>query len=88
MSNEKPPVAKYKLVVEITGNSHEEIEEELLYLTRGGYLLDVDYYRRDECRVIGGRQTTTLIHQNPSMTPERYDAELSEWFNSRKDKKA
>lgn len=73
---DEPPVPKYRLTLTITGNSHEEIERELLVQTRGGYLLDSDYYRRDSWHVIGGRETSVMEHTNPDMTPERYDAEL------------
>jgi hypothetical protein len=82
--NDRPPVAKYRLTVEITGNTHHEIEHELLVLTRGGYLLDSDGYKRDEFHVIGGTVTTTLEHRNPDMTPERYEAELDAWWEARK----
>lgn len=78
-----PPVAKYKYTLIITGNSHDEIEREILSQTRGGYLLDSDYYKRDSFHVIGGRDTTILEHTNPDMTPERYRAELDAWFDAR-----
>ena len=78
------PVPKYRLTLVIEGNSHDEVEGELLSMTRGGYLLDTDYYKRDSCHVVDGRRTVTLEHQNPDMTPERYDAELSEWFDGRR----
>lgn len=85
MSDEtRPPVTKYRLTVEISGNSHGEIEQELGYLTRGGYLLDSDYHQRDEFHVIGGRVTATLRHTNPEQTPEGYKRELDEWFAARK----
>lgn len=81
MSNEtRPPVAKYRLTVEIDGNSHDEIEQELGYLTRGGYLINSDHHERDEFHVIGGRVTATLRHTNPEQTPEGYTRELEEWF--------
>jgi len=79
-----PPVAKYRMTLVIEGNTHDEIEGELLSMTRGGYLLFTDYYQRDETHVVGGRRTMRLEHRNPDMTPERYDAELSEWFDARK----
>jgi hypothetical protein len=84
MSAPKPPTAKYRYTVEITGNSHDEIQRELLGLTRGGYLLDSEYETRDEFHVIGGRRSTRLLHVNPEMTPERYEAELDEWWQARK----
>ena len=80
----KPPVAKYKLTLTITGNSHTEILAEIVRQTRGGMLLDSNYERRDEWQVVGGRTTSVMRHTNPDMTPERYDRELAEWFNSRK----
>ena len=82
---DNPPVAKYRLTIEITGNSHDEIEGELLALARGGYLLDSDGYKRDAFQVVGGRGFRTLEHTNPDMTPERYAAELRAWWEARKD---
>jgi hypothetical protein len=83
-TTDKPPVAKYRLTLTITGNSHDEIEHELLVMTRGGYLHDSDGYERDEFHVIGGRRTAVLEHTNPDMTPERYDAELDAWWQARR----
>ena len=82
MHETPPPVAKYRLTVEITGNTHGEVEHELLLLTRGGYLHDSDYYTRDEWSVIGGRSTRRMEHANPDMTPERYDVELESWWST------
>lgn len=85
MSNiPEPPTAKYRLTLTITGNSHDEIERELLSMTRGGYLNDSDYHQRDEFKVIGGRRTATLEHTNPEMTPARYGEELRAWWEARK----
>lgn len=78
----EPPTPKYKFTVEIIGNSHDEIEQELHYLVRGGYLLDSDYGRRDTFKVYGGRKTSTLEHTNPDMTPDRYKAELDAWWTA------
>lgn len=80
----KPPTAKYELTLVLHGNSHDEIERELLGLTRGGYLLDSDYHRRDEFHVVGGRRAATLRHTNPEMTPGEYDATLEAWWRARK----
>lgn len=80
----KPPVAKYELTLVLHGNSHEELESELLSMTRGGYLLDSDYHRRDDFHVIGVNGVRTLRHTNPQMTPERYAADLETWWQSRK----
>lgn len=82
--NTPPPVAKYRYTLTITGNSHEEVEREMLTMTRGGYLLDSDYYERDAFHVIGGRSTRVLEHTNPDQTPEGYEQQLSEWFEERK----
>jgi hypothetical protein len=78
-----PPVAKYTLTLTITGNSHDEIETELAYQSRGTYLLNSDYQKRDEFLVYGGRYTSKLVHTNPEMTPERYESELSAWSKRR-----
>ena len=83
--NSGPPTAKYELSITLHGNSHEEIERELLSMTRGGYLLDSDHHRRDEFHVVGGRGTRVLKHANPEMTPDRYDAELDAWWRARKE---
>ena len=80
----EPPTAKYKFTVEITGNSHDEIEREILLLNSGGYLLDSGYHKRDSFYVIGGRSTRRLVHENPEMTPERYEQELEAWWQQRK----
>ncbi len=82
---DNPPVAKYKLTIEFTGNSHEELETEILYYQNGGYLLDSDYHKRDQFDVLGGRKTTRLEHTNPEMTPERYDEELQAWSANRRE---
>ena len=47
MTAPEPPVTKYELTVKIRGNTHDEIEDELLTLVHGGYLLDSDYGKRD-----------------------------------------
>ena len=84
MTAPEPPVAKYELTLTITGNSHDEILAEIERQARGGMLLDSDCERRDEWHVIGGNTERVMRHTNPDMTPERYDRELAEWFDSRK----
>lgn len=79
-----PPVAKYRYTLTVTGNSHEEIENEIVVMTRGGYLLDSHYYERDEFTVYGGTSTRVLEHVNPDQTPESYSKELDEWFDRRR----
>lgn len=80
MSDENPPpVTKYKYTLTVYGNSHEEVEDEVLLMTRGGYLLDSKYGERDEFRVTGGRSTRILEHTNPEQTPEEYMRELKAW---------
>jgi hypothetical protein len=79
-----PPTAKYRYTLTIIGNSHGEIVGELVAATRGGYLIDSDYYERDEFLAYGGRKTSRLEHTNPSQTPETYAAELDQWSASRK----
>ena len=79
----EPPRAKYRLTVTITGNTLEEVEEELGYQVRGGFLLDSDYYKRDEWTVYGGTSTRVMECVDPDMTPERYQSELDEWWRAR-----
>lgn len=80
----EPPIARYKYTLTITGNSHDEIERELLVMTRGGYLLDSEYHARDAFEVFGGTSTRTLEHANPDMTPEAYREALDAWWQQRK----
>jgi hypothetical protein len=79
-----PPVTKYKFTAVIRGNTHAEIVNELVSLTRGGYLLASDYEKRDEFDSYGGRDHITLEHTNPDMTPERYAEQLEAWAVARK----
>jgi hypothetical protein len=79
VTTEPPPVPKYKLTVTVYGNSHGEVEHELLMLTRGGYRLDSDHGQRDAFSVHGGRSSRVLEHTNPDQTPEAYKAALRAW---------
>ncbi len=83
-SDPDPPKPRYKLTLTITGNTLDEIAHELVAQSRGGFLIDSDYYTRDEWTVYGGRVTSRMEHVNPEMTPERYAAELNEWSGLRK----
>lgn len=80
----EPPVPKYKLTLVITGNTHEEVEEELYQYANSCFLLDTHGYRRDEFEVLGGTRHAKLEHLNPSQTPEGYMSDLSAWFRNRK----
>ena len=81
---DEPPVAKYKYTLIITGNSHVEIQHELLTHAQGGYLINSDYETRDEWHAFGGRYESLMEHTNPDQTPEKYDAELDAWWQERK----
>lgn len=83
-THQDPPVTKYKFTAVIRGNTHAEIVDELVTLTRGGYLLASDYEKRDEFDSYGGRDHITLEHTNPEQTPERYAEELEAWSVDRK----
>jgi hypothetical protein len=80
----EPPVARYRLTLTLTGNTLDEIEAELLSMTRGGFLLDSDYRKRDSWHVWGARSDRVMEHVNPEMTPERYAEELDAWWQERK----
>ena len=84
MTAPEPPVTKYELTVKIRGNTHDEIEDELLTLVRGGYLLDSDYGKRDAWNSTGGRCTSVMVHTNPEQTPEKYRDELDAWWSEHK----
>lgn len=84
----EPPIARYRLTVTITGNTLDEVEDELVTLTRGGFLLDSGYGKRDEWNSTSGRATRVMEHRNPEMTPERYRAELDAWWESTKTARA
>ena len=102
LTDDKPPVPRYRFTLTVTGNTLDEIESELVSQTRGGwidvpgesvtpdggrlarFLLDSDYYKRDEWEVWGGVSTSRMEHLNPTMTPDRYAQELDTWFQRRK----
>lgn len=81
---DRPPVAKYRLEVVITGNTMEEVQSELGFLAHGGYMLSSEYLKSDEFQSTSGRVTTTQTMPNPGMTAERYTAELDAWFKLRR----
>ena len=83
-----PPVARYRYTLTLTGNSVDEIESELLTQTRGGFLIDSDYEKRDEWHVAGGCKTSVMKQVNPGMTADRYAEELDAWWRSRKASRA
>lgn len=80
--SETPPVAKYRLTVTITGNTLDEIEDRLVEQTRGGFLLDSDYRKRDAWDSTDGRTRSVMEHRNPVMTPEQYSDDLAAWFHA------
>ena len=80
----EPPIARYRLTLTIKGNTLDEIEDALIVQTRGGFLLDSDYGKRDSWNSTDGTTTSVMEHLNPDMTPERYSAELHAWWTARK----
>jgi len=76
-----PPVPRYKLTVEVTGNTLDEVTDEIY-----GVGLNAPWTigRRDECEIVGGTRTIRLQHTNPTQTPENYRAELDAWAKARK----
>lgn len=83
-SKPQPPVSRYKLELTITGNTLDEIQDELQIMVNGGFHLDSGGGRRHEWECWGGTTTRRMRHTNPGMTPERYRAELREWFDARR----
>ena len=84
LTDDEPPVPRYRFTLTVTGNTLDEIESELVSQTRGGFLLDSDYYKRDKWEVWGGVSTRRMEHLNPTMTPDRWAQELDTWFQRRK----
>jgi len=80
----EPPVARYRLTLSIVGNTLNEIEDELLAQTRGGFLVASGFGNRDSWHSAAGRVQSVMEHRNPDMTPERYAAELDAWFTARR----
>ncbi|UTN91517.1 hypothetical protein SEA_PERIWINKLE_63 [Gordonia phage Periwinkle] len=78
------PEHRFKYTLTVWGDSHAEIETELLHQVNGGYELDSDHHRRGAFRVISGRTTSALEHINPGQTPENYARELKAWNEQRK----
>lgn len=79
---DQPPVPRYKLEVTITGNTLDEIQSELDMMATSGFLMDHQNGARHEWECWGGTTTRKMNHTNPDMTPERYSAELREWFDA------
>ena len=76
---DQPPTPRYRYTLIVEGNTHDEIEHELLVCTRGGYLLDSDYYQRDEWHVVGGHTDSTSVSPGPYPTlPEM----LRDWADT------
>lgn len=80
-----PPKARYRLTLEVDGNTHDELLEELHYLLHGGYVIHTNGYERDEADWYGGRLHARLEQMNPDQTPERYEQELHDWSERRRE---
>ena len=57
MADLEPPVAKYKLTLTVYGNSHQEVQEELLSQVQGGYLIISEDEQRDRWRLLDQIET-------------------------------
>lgn len=81
MSDDQPPTAKYRYTLQITGNTLDEIERELLMRSNEfGY----ETARRDEFAMVGGTYTQTLVVADGTQTPEKYATDLEAWMDARK----
>lgn len=82
MTDLKPPVARYRLELVITGNTMDELVNELHVQTN-----DFDFETfggrttRDQ---FGGRHQLIVTETNAEMTPERYTEELLAWSDARR----
>lgn len=78
----KPPVARYRLEVVITGNTIEELADELHVQANN---FDYESMRgRTTRKIYGGRHHLIVEERNPEMTPDRYDEDLTAWAESRR----
>ena len=80
--NLKPPVARYRLEIVITGNTIDELVHELRVQAN-----DFDYESfagRTIRSIYGGRHHLIVTEPNPDMTPEQYDTDLSAWAKARR----
>jgi hypothetical protein len=82
---DRPPVAKYRLDIEVTGNTLEEVFHELHVAVNDA---EFESLRTDTIDRISGRHTLTLAKPNPEMTPDRYADELETWVDRRRQKSA
>lgn len=79
MTEQEPPVAKYRYTLVVTGNSLDEIDGEIADALNEIWAEPALDFER-----VGGRSQRKLEHLNPEMTRERYDAELAAWWAARK----
>ena len=75
------PVPKYTVVVEIIGNSREEILKRIRSLDTNW---DYEYCERDEIDSTDGTTTIRMRHTNPAQTPEEYYQALMAWASARR----
>lgn len=81
MSEGRPPTAKYRYTLQITGNTLDEIEHELRVRANDfGY----ETARRDEFAIQSGTYTQTLVIADETQTPEKYITDLEAWMVERK----
>jgi hypothetical protein len=78
----KPPVARYRLEIVITGNTINELVRELqLRSSRFEYESAQGRTTREQT---GPRYEVTVIETNPEMTHVRYHDELMAWSDERR----
>ena len=80
-----PPKARYRLSLQITANTLEELEQELDARAIHFAIENRGRHTRDE---VGPRHHLVLEHANPTMTPERYDVELRAWWAAQRPARA
>lgn len=85
MGEPMPPVPRFKLTVEIEGNTLDDVLNEAYSV---GINAPAQIRGRDECEIVGGSRTIRLTHQNPDMTPQQYASELAEWSRLRRSRPA
>ena len=84
MPDDRPPTAKYRYTLQVTGNTLDDIEHELQIASNE---FAYDTATRDEFAIQGGTATQTLIVADPDQTPDKYLTDLEAWMQRRRDER-
>lgn len=80
VAGDNPPRKRYRFVLTLDVHDFDHLADELRRIARDADLNDIPTER-----VSGGGYWFTCEEVEPTMTKERYEAELSTWFNQRRE---